>query len=314
MRELQRQADAARSIYQAFLLRAQETMEASNVDTTNSRIITRALRPQQKSWPPTLLLLLASGLGGLSLGASATLAREYLNPSLLTSAQARQIVDAPVLGVVAGRDLARERVASSAPRSHGKTADNVARSLLRKLPNVASPDEAKIGACIYLASPSSAAAARARFAERLADFSVREGRQTLLVDADLSAASHADRGGLLEVLRGEQTVSDLAYIETDDRYSRLAKGGTDPEDWRPRENNDAFRLRRMRRCYDLVILDGGSMTDNDRLASLAGQCDLLALVAEIGQPQADAAAEVEAAALAEGKFDAIVLVDPTNAL
>jgi uncharacterized protein involved in exopolysaccharide biosynthesis len=314
LRELQRQADAARSIYQAFLLRAQETMEAANVDTANSRIITRALRPQQKSWPPTLLLLLASGLGGLSLGASATLAREYLNPSLLTSAQARQLVDAPVLGVVAGRDLARERVASSGSRSHGKTADNVARSLLRKLPNVASPDEAKIGACIYLLSPSSAAAARARFAERLADFSVREGRQTLLVDADLSTASHADRGGLLEVLRGEQTVSDLAYIETDDRYSRLAKGGVDPEDWRPRENNDAFRLRRMRRCYDLVILDAGSMTENDRLATLAGQCDLLALVAEIGQPQAEVAAEAEAAALAQGKFDAIVLVDPTNAL
>ena len=312
LRELQRQADAARSIYQAFLVRAQETMEASNVDTTNSRIITRALRPQQKSWPPTLLLLLASGLGGLSLGASATLAREYLNPSLLTPAQARQLLDAPVVGVVAGRDLARERPASLTPLSR-RSADNVARLLLRKLPNAASSDEAKIGLCVYLVSPPSAAAARARFAERLADFSVREGRQTLLVDADLSAASRADRGGLREVLRGEQSVSDLAYIETDDRFSRLATGAADPEDWRPRENNDAFRLRRMRRCYDLVILDGGSMTEDDRLSALASQCDLLALVAEIGQPQAGLLAEAEAADLAQSKIDAIVLVDPTNA-
>ncbi len=313
MRELQRQVDAARSIYQSFLVRAQETMEASNVDTTNSRIITRALRPQQKSWPSTFLLLLASGLGGLSLGASATLAREYLNPSLLTSAQARQLIDAPVLGVVAGRDLARERLALPAPRSRGKTADNIARLLLRKLPNDVSPDETKIGACIYLVSPPSAAAARARFAERLADFSVREGRQTLLVDADLSGAMHADRGGLLEVLRGEQSVSDLAYVESDDKFSRLAKGGADPEDWRPRENNDAFRLRRMRRCYDLVVLDAGSLIDNDRLSALAGQCDLLALVAEIGQPQSGLTAEAEAAELAQSKFDAIILVDPTDA-
>ena len=145
------------------------------------------------------------------------------------------------------------------------------------------PTRRKSGVCVYLVSPPSAAAARARFAERLADFSAREGRQTLLVDADLSAASHADRGGLREVLRGEQSVSDLAYIETDDRFSRLAKGAADPEDWRPRENNDAFRLRRMRRCYDLVILDGGSMTENDRLSALASQCDLVALVAEIGR-------------------------------
>ena len=57
-RELQRQAEAARSIYQAFLVRARETLEAANVDTTNARVITRALPPLQKSWPPTLLLLL----------------------------------------------------------------------------------------------------------------------------------------------------------------------------------------------------------------------------------------------------------------
>ena len=108
-------------------------------------------------------------------------------------------------------------------------------------------------------------------------------------------------------------MSDLAYIETDDRFSRLATGAADPEDWRPRENNDAFRLRRMRRCYDLVILDGGSMTEDDRLSALASQCDLLALVAEIGQPQAGLLAEAEAADLAQSKIDAIVLVDPTNA-
>ena len=57
LRELQQQADAARAIYQAFLMRARETLEASNVDTTNARIITRALPPLQKSWPPTLLLV-----------------------------------------------------------------------------------------------------------------------------------------------------------------------------------------------------------------------------------------------------------------
>lgn len=69
----------------------------------------------------------------------------------------------------------------------------------------------------------------------------------------------------------------------------------------------------MRRCYDLVVLDAGSLIDNDRLSALAGQCDLLALVAEIGQPQSGLTAEAEAAELAQSKFDAIILVDPTDA-
>ena len=82
LRELQRQAEAARTIYQAFLVRARETMEASNVDTTNARLITPATPPLQKSWPPTILLLLGSTFLGLSLGASGALGREYLKPNL----------------------------------------------------------------------------------------------------------------------------------------------------------------------------------------------------------------------------------------
>ncbi len=51
LRELEREADANRQVYQAFLLRARETGELTNVDTTNARIITSAVAPLEKAGP-----------------------------------------------------------------------------------------------------------------------------------------------------------------------------------------------------------------------------------------------------------------------
>ena len=115
-----------------------------------------------------------------------------------------------------------------------------------------------------------------------------------------------------DVLRGEHSIADVAYRETDEGFSRLAKGGPDSEGWAPRADADSFRLRRVRRCYDLVILDAGSMTENHRLAAVAAESDLIVLVAAIGEPQSELGTEVESAGLAEAKVDAVVLVDPAG--
>ncbi len=298
MRELQRQAEAARSIYQAFLVRARETMEAANVDTTNARIITRALPPLRKSWPPTLLLTLGAAFLGLSFGASGALAHEYLRPSLHTPAQAAELLDAPVLGLVAAREL----------ETGGRGADALARAALRRLGDGEAANGPAIGRCVYLASPPAAAAPRRRLAERIAALAASEGRETLLIDGDLSAAA-SERPGLLELLRGDRTIVDLAYRDGDESFARLARGGGDPFAASPRPGADAFRLRRVRRCYDLVVLDGGATSDNPRLAALAAQADLALLVAAVGEPQADALREADAALAAGARFDAVALID-----
>ena len=293
---MQRQAEAARSIYEAFLVRAKETMEAANVDTTNARIITRALPPLQKSWPPTLLLVLGAGFLGLSLGASGGLAHEYLRPTLFTPRQASDLIDAPALGVIAGRDLAG-----------GRSADRVARLALRALGEDDTPGPA-IGHCLYLASPRSAARARAGLAERIAALAAEDGREVLLIDGDL-ADGGGERPGLLDLFRGDQTIAELAYREGEEGFVRLAKGVGDP--LQPtRAGADAFRLRRVRRCYDLVVIDGGASAENLRLAPLAAQADFVLLVAEIGGLQAGLVEEAEAARVVGAHFDAVALVDP----
>jgi uncharacterized protein involved in exopolysaccharide biosynthesis len=304
LRLLQQQADSARAIYQAFLTRARETLEAANVDTTNVRIITRALPPLQKSWPPTLLLVIGAAFAGLSLGAGGALAREYLRPTLLSPRQAAEIVGAPVLGVLGLRDLE--------PGAGGRRpGDALARLILRQIGGAEAANGPAVGLCLFVASPPGAAGARLRLVERLAALAAQEGRETLLIDGDI--AHGGDRPGLVDFLKGETSLADLAYREPEAPFTRLASGAGDPYELPTRGGGDAFRLKRARRSYDLVALDVGPASDNPRTAALAGEADFALLVAEIGVAQADFAREAESLVAAGARFDAVALFDPGDA-
>jgi polysaccharide biosynthesis transport protein len=81
LRELEREADADRVIYDALLSRAKEVGEQEGVDNTNSRMITRAVPPANRSGPPRLLIV-AGALGvGLLVGLGLALVRDQLASS-----------------------------------------------------------------------------------------------------------------------------------------------------------------------------------------------------------------------------------------
>ena len=65
LRELQRDVQASRAVYEAFLVRARETGAQERVDTKNIQVISKADVPQNRSSPPsnTILALAAIFLG-----------------------------------------------------------------------------------------------------------------------------------------------------------------------------------------------------------------------------------------------------------
>ena len=68
LRELQREAQAARAIFEQFLNRAKETSEQETLGRENSRIISAATVPPYPTFPPTLLILAGALLAGLVAG------------------------------------------------------------------------------------------------------------------------------------------------------------------------------------------------------------------------------------------------------
>jgi len=69
LRELERDVQANRAVYESFLVRSRETGEQEQVDTKNIRIISKADRPMYRSSPPPSLVLgLAAALLGFASG------------------------------------------------------------------------------------------------------------------------------------------------------------------------------------------------------------------------------------------------------
>jgi len=77
LRELQRDVEASRAVYESFLVRARETGEQQGINTTDIREITQASLAR-KVWPPSALWVIATALalggmlgGGLALACDA---------------------------------------------------------------------------------------------------------------------------------------------------------------------------------------------------------------------------------------------------
>jgi polysaccharide biosynthesis transport protein len=68
LRELQREAETSRTLYESYLQRSRETGELKGLDTNNVRVISMG-EPLRRSWPPSdSVLLLAALMGGLAVG------------------------------------------------------------------------------------------------------------------------------------------------------------------------------------------------------------------------------------------------------
>jgi polysaccharide biosynthesis transport protein len=264
LRELEREVEAARSVYNAFLVRAREIKEQTSIDSSNARIITAARPPQDASWPPRLILVAAALAAGLGLGAGLALTREYLAPTVLSPRQLERLSNAPVVAVLPGlRPGGASAAAASVTLDHlAATSGNRGRSLAL-LVTSGEADEAERRAVIAL----------------LAAVAVGRGDRVLRVDADLRADG-SGTGGLLDVLRGEQSLNAVTQTDPASGARRIGLGDTQKpmRDALTPANVERF-IAGVKGRFELVIVDGGVLTENLRLGPFAAAADRLLLVA-----------------------------------
>ena len=68
LRELEREAAAARTVYESFLQRFHEISDQGNIRTTTTQLVSAATIPTRKSSPSLRLALMVSLALGLALG------------------------------------------------------------------------------------------------------------------------------------------------------------------------------------------------------------------------------------------------------
>jgi polysaccharide biosynthesis transport protein len=308
LRELERDVQASRAVYESFLVRARETGEQERLDTKNIQVISKADLPMNRSWPPSSALI---ALGALFLGVAAggglvMMRTSMPRPTALRpgAASARQERDherdhergrepdgetaaaelaagVPVLAVMPrGEGFAPEAVQN--PRSRIAVA-------IRQVYDAVQASPVRPGNRSVMVVASGDVADAAAVALTLAAL-VAMTQRVLLIDADLErralSAIDADHGeaGLVDVAVGRRLLSETVLRDRDTNLNVIPF--VSPNSRRDRRITDEdIRLAFAQTSnFDMVIVAATDVGRDPSTRFFAGLVDHIVLVS-----QADAA-------------------------
>ena len=262
LRELQRQAESSRTLYQSTLGRAKETQDKDQIQAPDARPIETATEPREPSFPNKTLILGITLFASTVLGILFALLLERLDNGFRTGVEIERMARVANLAVVPsvarGRDVA-ERVIQKPLSSFTEALRSLHAGI--QLSNVDQPPK------VVLITSSVPNEGKTSIAVSLGRLAARGGARVILVDGDLRHPSVAEQfgerkvdAGLIDVLTGKR---DLATILQRDpisplEYLPVAMPPSNPADLigsqALKNLVDVLRLH-----YDLVILDAAPM-------------------------------------------------------
>jgi len=110
LRELQREAEANRTLYESYLARYKESTAQESLEMPDSHVVTKASIPIGPSWPKTWLVLGLALTLGVGMGCVLGFLADYLDQRVKTLEQAERISGVPALAAVPlinARELAK---------------------------------------------------------------------------------------------------------------------------------------------------------------------------------------------------------------
>lgn len=100
LRELQREVDTNRALYDTFLTRLKETTATADLETANARVVDQATVPTAPIKPRKSLIVALAGLLALFTGVGLTLLLDALNNTFKGTEEIENKLDLPVLGIL----------------------------------------------------------------------------------------------------------------------------------------------------------------------------------------------------------------------
>ena len=235
LRELEREAETYRSLYQNFMQRYQDALQQQSFPVTEARVITAATEPETQSFPKRGLLLGLALLLGLMLGGAIGALREYRDRVFRTTAHVRGDTGLEFLGLLQTLDM-REAPAVAPPFDETPGAILPPKAIQRYVIDHPLSHFAETLRAAKLAVDSATIDLRTKIigvisalpdegkstvAKNFASLLAHTGATALLVDGDLrnpeltrGLAPHA-LSGLIEALREEQPLGDYMLLEPD---------------------------------------------------------------------------------------------------
>ena len=296
LRELERDVQASRAVYEAFLVRARETREQERLDTKNIRVISRADPPQRRSFPPSNMLL---AVGALLLGVGAG-----------TGIVIMRDTNGGALPLVGGISVVRRKLARTTKDFWPSAGSSSPIPVLAVLPNVdtsfglnAAEDP---NSCFAIEIRKVLGAVRASHKTRgnptilvvasddeddtavvaLALAAVAAATQrVLLIDADLQrrtlSAIDADQNqaGLVDVASGRRRLSDVITRDWETNLNLASFVAPNSRRDRPISEADVKQAFDQTRRFDMVIVAAVELGSDPSACFFAQLVDHILLVA-----------------------------------
>jgi polysaccharide biosynthesis transport protein len=207
LRELEREAEANRLLYENFLSRFKETSEQQDLQQADSRVISKADVPIFASYPKKKLTVLIALLGSAMLGVGLVFLMERLDNNFRSAEQIEQMTGVPAIGMVPlvsgllSRVNMAQFIASKPTSSLSESIRSLRTSLL--LSNVDNPPK------VVSVTSTVPAEGKSTLAMWLAQIAAMSGQKVLLVDCDLR------RPSVHRSMEIDNTLSLVEYLAED---------------------------------------------------------------------------------------------------
>lgn len=312
LNELERNAEAVRTLYKGLLDRYQETTSRAGIETADSRIIAAAKAPGSPSSPNIPVNLVFGLIFAIGAGLAAVVLTEMLDDGLLTADDVEARLGLPTLGSVPLLMSIAER-----KDRHMPPTDYL---LSRPLSGFAEAFRglrtsilyARLGQAVKVVAVASTLPGEGKTTTSvcLAISAAQAGSRVLVVDCDIRRRNvsrllgvSADKG-LLDVLEGSATLKETMLLDEASGawILPLAKREFTPHEVFNTPAMDNL-LKQLRQQFDLVILDTAPLLAIAETRVLASQSDAVVFLMRWRKTPAKAA---EAALQALRSSDATI--------
>ena len=269
LQELDREANADRTLYNQLLSRQKEVSELRTLNSADVRIVSSAQQPLRTNRPSTSILLAASCCLGLLAGLGFAFGVETMRRTLRSAAEAERILGAPVIGLL---PLMRE----APSRSDGAFSRRETARWLSEVCAVAMNRPQASGRTVLVTSAQQGEG-KSTIAANLAACLARGGDMVLLIEANRGEGP--SRFGLLDILRRGEGLARALVDVGDGGVTVLPfgrKGTRDSAAVSALMRGTKLRdlMHDCQRWFDVIVIDGPPVFG-------AGYASILASVAAL---------------------------------
>ncbi len=289
VRELEREAAAARTVYESFLQRAHEIADQGTMRTAPAELVSAAAAPSEKSSPRLSVSFIMSFALGLGLGLAAAFLAEALDDGFASSDDVERKTGSPALASI-------PRLRRSELRQSPTNAQHPAAYMLERQMSAFTEAFRVLRTTILFAAgqPKTQVVAvtsalpgegKTTTSLCLARVSALSGQRVLLVDCDLRRRSLKEvldiepPVGLLQVLSGEVSWRQAVYLDEATGMCVLPVSGSG---FTPKEIFGAEDMSRLladlRGSFDLIVLDCAPVLAVAETRVAAAKADCVVLV------------------------------------